>query len=113
MTEPATDPQSYRPDSYWNPGLMVIANIKGDIRQANAIDRYLEGRLERLPSWYFAESLGQEQVEDVISQSPAWAGGESLPARLIINLGIAGTFGMASIDTPLTPGCRGWLLCLI
>ena len=30
MTEPATDPQPYRPDSYWNPGLMVIANIKGD-----------------------------------------------------------------------------------
>ncbi len=43
MPEPATDPQPYRPDSYWNPGLMVIAKIKGDIRQANVLDGYNDG----------------------------------------------------------------------
>ena len=82
MPETATDPQQYRPASYWNPGLTMIANIKGDIRQANAIDRYLEGRLERLPSWFFAESLSDEQLKDAVSQSRAWAGGESLPDYL-------------------------------
>ncbi len=82
MTEPATDPQPYRPDSYWNPGLMVIANIKGDIRQANVLEGYNDGCLERLPDWFFAESLKPEKLEEAVSQSPSWAGGESLPDYL-------------------------------
>ena len=82
MNQPNPLEYDYRPSTYWDPTLMVIANIKGDIRQANVIDRYHEGRMERLPSWFFAESLSEQKLEEAVSGSPSWAGGESLPDYL-------------------------------
>ena len=72
----------YRPATYWDPGLMVIANITGDIRQANVIDYHHEGRMEELPDWFFAESLAPDKLDKLASERRSWLGGESLPDYL-------------------------------
>lgn len=79
MNETAAYADDYRPSTYWDPSLTLIANIKGDVRQAQVINYGHEGRLEELPSWFFAESLDDHRLEELAERRPAWRGGEDLP----------------------------------
>ena len=73
----------YRPDTYWDPPDVAVANIVGDIRKACVIDAVAEGHVESLPPEYFAERLKPQQLKAYIQRGgPPCRGGELLPEYL-------------------------------
>jgi hypothetical protein len=71
---------SYRPETYWQPSDIALANICGDIRKATVLDAAADGTLDRLSPIFFAERLTKAQRKEnpPFAYRPG-ASGETLP----------------------------------
>lgn len=70
----------FSPESYWNDAVrMLLANIKGEQRRQDILNKVREGKIEAIPDLLIAEKLSDSMREFVGTIDPVFMGGEYLP----------------------------------